>query len=424
MSKKISLGATVALAAVAVAVTFCVTVNVMTARFNDQLAQVSELRNRYSALQELETCVNGNAYYMPEEDLRDDSIGQAYAAALRAAGDAYARYLTAEEFAENNRQNDGLSDGLGLTLILRNEEAYVYNVVQGSPAKEAGFLPGDVVLSVADGEGKTTTIEDGYETLVEALRGGIGEERTVNIRRGEDKTKSISVVSAEYSAQTVWLEMEGSIAVVHIDGFKSDTDETFITLMDTLAADSTVTGVVFDLRNNGGGLLDTVTAMLDRLLPEGVIVTQVDREGKTVSSVTSDATSFDKPMAVLVNGSCASASELFACALRDYGKAKLVGTETYGKGCVQTTFSLSDGSAICFTTALYNPPSSGNFDGKPLVPDVVVALTEEQSLSLYSLTAETDPQLAAALALLPGGTPLQEPSKDVDNGSSQGGSAA
>ncbi len=406
MSKKISVGAAIALVALSVAVTFCITVNVMTARFSKQMAAVGELKNRYTALQEIETCVNGNAYYLPTEALRDEGVGEAYAAALRAAGDPYARYLTAEEVKQSNRENDSLADGLGLVLIEREGEAYLYNVAQGSPAMEAGMRPGDVVLSVTKAD-KTTHASDGYEAVLEALRTEKGQSLTVDVRRGEDKTKTYTVTAAEYKAPTVWTETVGTVTVVHIDGFRNDTDEEFIALIDTLAGDNNVSGVVFDLRNNGGGLLTTVTAMLDRLLPEGVILTQVDREGNTVSTVRSDETAFDKPMTVLVNGSCASASELFACALRDYGKAKLVGTETYGKGCVQTTFTLSDGSAICFTTTMYNPPSGGNFDGKPLVPDEEVTLTEEEELSLYALDPEDDPQLTAAIALFP----VQQPAE-------------
>lgn len=406
MSKKISLGVTLALVALAVAVTFCVTVNVMTARFGKQMDEVSQLRERYAALQELETCVTANAYYLPKDDLRDGCLGEAYAAALRAAGDKYANYLTAQEYQSSADDNAGKADGLGLTLLLRDEEAYVYRVTQGSPAQQAGFLPGDVILSVVNDK-KETTMADGYDLLVDALRAEMGVELSVTLRRS-DKERTLSVTPAAYTEETVWMERVDTVALIHITGFKNDTDEKFITLMDSIAGNSEITGIVFDLRNNTGGLLDTVVAMLDRLLPAGVIVTQTDREGTLLATASSDALSVDKPMAVLVNGSSASASELFACALRDYGKAKLVGTPTYGKGCVQTTFGLSDGSAICFTTSLYNPPSSPNFDNQPLSPDVTVELTEEESLSLYALTPDTDPQLSAALALLPGGAPTEE----------------
>ena len=158
--------------------------------------------------------------------------------------------------------------------------------------------------------------------------------------------------------------------------------------------------LVFDVRNNGGGLLTTVVNMLDRLLPEGLIVTEKNRDGKEIAKFSSDATKFSKPMTVLVNDMTASASELFACALRDYNKAKLVGEKTFGKGCAQTVFVLSDGSAICFTTAMYYPPASDNFDGKPLKPDVTVEMTEDEIIKFYSLDENTDPQLKKAIEIL------------------------
>ena len=398
MSKRVSIGVTVAIAAVAVAVTFCVTVDVMTGRFNSQMSEMLSMRSIYSKLQEIGALVDENAYFEPDDELRDENIARAYAQALRDAGDNYARYYTAEEYEQNQKQVSGGGGGLGISLINDDNRVYVYNVIHGSPAYVAGMRPGDVITAVSDASGaELASAADGYEKMYEAMKTETGDTLTLSLLRGEEML-SVQVTSAEYSVESVWVEYAGDTAIVRITAFNGDTDERFIEIIDELESNESVTGVVFDVRNNGGGLLTTVVNMLDRLLPEGVIVTQTDKDGNVTAEYKSDDVKFSKPMCVLVNGSTASAAELFSCALRDYDKAELVGTPTYGKGCVQTTYVLSDGSAICFTTAMYNPPSSGNYDGVPLQPDETVELTEEQTIAFYSLTADTDPQLAAAIS--------------------------
>jgi carboxyl-terminal processing protease len=144
--------------------------------------------------------------------------------------------------------------------------------------------------------------------------------------------------------------------------------------------------------------------MLDFLLPEGDLVSKTDRDGNTTVLYTSDESCVDLPMAVLVNGSTASAAELFACDLQEYGVAKVVGTTTYGKGVMQTTYSLSDGSSMTLTTDYYNPSSGVNYNGVGVIPDIVRELTEEEQSNFVHFDPEHDPQLAAALDYLNGQT--------------------
>ena len=421
MNKKVSIGAAVAVAALAVAVTFVVTVNIMTARFNDQLKGLQSQKNQYEKLSEISTLVTENAYYPVADATRDEMLAEAYAQALRDSGDAYARYYTREEYEKISKGNGGTGSGIGISVMEDEDGIYVYRVMRGSPAENAGIRAGDVIVAVTDESG-TVLAQSGeaYADIYSALRQELGTSLMLTLKRstktaasaseGSDgakpadtvtsETVSVSVTLAEFANESVWVEQDGGIATVTVAEFNYDTDEAFISIIDSIERNTEITGVIFDLRNNGGGQLSTVVNMLDRLLPEGIIVTETDASGKEIARYTSDAVSFTKKMAVLVNGSTASASELFACALRDYGKAQLVGSETYGKGCVQTTYVLSDGGAIVFTTAMYNPPSSGNYDGKPLVPDVTVRLTEEQERALFSLARDEDPQYLAALPLV------------------------
>ena len=148
--------------------------------------------------------------------------------------------------------------------------------------------------------------------------------------------------------------------------------------------------------------------MLDMLLPEGTIATATYRDGSTEVLGTSDANCIDKPMVVLTNENTASAAELFTQALRDYGVAKSVGTTTYGKGVMQVTHSLKDGSAIRITVAQYNPPKSANYDGVGIKPDYEVTLTEDQVKAFDTLDETTDPQLKKALEITNSSTLLTQ----------------
>jgi carboxyl-terminal processing protease len=158
-------------------------------------------------------------------------------------------------------------------------------------------------------------------------------------------------------------------------------------------------GFVFDVRDNPGGYIDAAIAMLDYLLPEGPIV-HFEARGE-IETVSSDAHSVDLPMVVLVNGGTASSSELFASALKDYGKAEIVGEQTYGKGCVQEGIVLSDGSIIYITMYLYNPPFSENYDGVGIMPDHPIYLVKEwRSTDVLLIPHEEDNQLGKALDVL------------------------
>ena len=163
---------------------------------------------------------------------------------------------------------------------------------------------------------------------------------------------------------------------------------------------SGVTSLIFDVRYNPGGELDSITQILDYLLPEGPIIRTVDRDGNW-DAIYSNAASLDMPMAVLVNGSTASAAELFTSALKDYGKAIVVGTQTYGKGTMQTVIPLDDGSAISISTRMYYPPFSENYEGVGIKPDIIVEMADEvKNINIYKITDHQDTQLQAAIEAL------------------------
>ncbi|MFQ8600542.1 MAG: S41 family peptidase [Oscillospiraceae bacterium] len=211
--------------------------------------------------------------------------------------------------------------------------------------------------------------------------------------------QSIDLVRRKMDIPTIDYRLIGANGFIRIKEFNDNTPEQFKAAIEDLQANG-AKGLVFDVRNNGGGTIDSVAEMLDMLLPEGPIVTAYSKDGTEVVNKQSDANEINLPMCVLTNERTASAAELFACALRDYDKAKLVGTKTYGKGVMQRVFPLSDGSALDITIAKYNPPKSENYDGVGLTPDYEVKLSAELQNIFYELTEINDPQLQKAIEVV------------------------
>ena len=230
-----------------------------------------------------------------------------------------------------------------------------------------------------------------------------GEEyTTVSVevaRNGEEDYLEFEVERRTIEVPTVESEMlEDQIGYIAITSFDDVTTDQFLTALDTLEAQG-MEALVVDLRNNGGGLVSSVCAILDRLLPEGLIVYTEDKYGNREEEFSDAEHSFDKPMAVLVNANSASASEIFAGAVKDYGAGTLVGTTTYGKGIVQKIYPLSDGTAVKLTVSKYYTPDGNNIHGTGIEPDVKAELPEELMYAV-EVPKEEDTQLQAALEVL------------------------
>ncbi len=190
-----------------------------------------------------------------------------------------------------------------------------------------------------------------------------------------------------------------NIGYIQIEAFNETTYREFELAIDELTGKG-VRGLIFDVRNNPGGDVNTLCNMLDLLLPEGPIMHMYDHDGnEELPAISSDASEIDLPMAVLVNGDSASASELFAAALRDYDKAKLVGTKTYGKATMQSVIPLSDGSAVSISVSAIKPPYGDSYEGIGITPDFVVDLPDEVKQNYAVMTDEQDAQLQRALEL-------------------------
>lgn len=370
MNKKISLGLAVSLMAIASAVTFILTSFFSLKSFNKQVSDVNEKAKKYNSLQTLDSFVRENYYGDIDETELNDGILKGYVAGL---DDQYSRYLSQDEYISEQNDDEGELVGLGLTLA-EDESGYIAiaQIMPDSPASDAGLLEGDIIISI-DG---ADVLETGFYKAVDSMRGNEGSSIKMTIRREGIDTEYV-FTRRSIEVQSVTGEMlSGYIGYITINGFKKNTPDQFIEILQRLTSNG-AKALIFDLRGNGGGLRSALEECLDPLLPEGVIATAEYRDGHSETIVYSDANEIDLPMIVLTNESTASAAELFAASLRDFKDAKLVGTTTYGKGVMQETTEFENGGAVTLTVAKYKTSKSDCYDGIGLVPDMQVENEED-----------------------------------------------
>lgn len=393
MNKKISLGAALALMFVITAVTFSITMVFSREAFSTTVTNISQRESMYDKLSEIDSYVRKNYNGTIDENNLNDYLAAGYVAGL---SDRYATYYTASDYAKKQQDNAGTLVGIGIR-ILKSESGFIQinEVYPDSPASEAGMKAGDLIVKVNDVDVTAET----YDTALSEIEGKAGTKLSLVVR-SDNKDREISEITRRVVVTpTVYSRMINNAGYIKITDFNENTYDQFKKAVENLIGSQGAEVLIFDLRNNTGGLLDPAIKMLDMLLPEGTIATATYRNGSTEVLGTSDANCVNKPMVVLANENTASAAELFTQALRDYGVAKSVGTQTYGKGVMQVTHSLKDGSAIRITVAQYNPPKSPNYDGIGIKPDYEVSLTEEQQKNFDSLDETTDPQLMKALEI-------------------------
>lgn len=396
MNKKISLGAAVTFCAIVAAITFAITWMASSDTFDGLVSNLTQRDEIYQKMDEIDKYVRTN--YLNQNEVDDqalqDSIATGYLAGL---GDKYAAYYTADSLKQKELDSKGVMVGIGVTAS-EDESGYIkiISTYTDSPAEAAGILPQDLIVNV-DGEDVKSI---GYLKAMEKVKGEAGTTVKLVVRRGGQDSE-MEVSRKQMEIPTVEYRMEGQNGYIKISSFKEATIDQFNKAIDELTAQG-AQGLIFDLRENSGGTLDSVSQMLDKLLPEGVIATKVKADGTSEVLAESDAVEINLPMVTIGNKNTASAAELFICALRDYDKAKLVGTTTYGKGVMQELHTLKDGSAINLTTGYFNPPKSENFNNKGITPDFEVKLTEDQQklFDERALELENDPQFTKAVEVL------------------------
>lgn len=337
-------------------------------------------------------------------ELDSEKMGDAAAQGLiYGTGDKYGYYYGKEEFSSMMQENDGSMVGIGINVIYNPTEGTVtiVNVYEDSPAAEAGLKVDDQIVGVDD----ITLEEAGYNTLVDTMLGEEGTQVTVHILR-DGKAMDITATRKKMDIVSVkWEMLEDTVGYIKITEFNMKTQEQFESAMTQMTQQHPdLTGIVFDVRDNGGGDTRAIEGVLDDLLPEGTIYELVYKDGEK-KTYTSDADTMlpeGVKLAVLTNGNTASAAELFTAALQDYGLAKSVGENTYGKGTALSVIGLNDGSGFTISDALYYTPAGRNLEDVGIAPDVEVVFTEEQKANRYTMTKEEDTQLQKALDVVRG----------------------
>lgn len=322
-----------------------------------------------------------NDSYYRETDMDDLADGM-YKGIVAGLDDPYSVYMTEDEYENWKLDLAGNYCGIGITISGDDDGLEVVRIVSGSPADEAGFEIGDIIKEV---DGKSY---DNVSELADAIRGREGTRVTVTYERNSN-LHTETLVRERITVKSVESRMiDDYTGYVAITSFKENVSEDFKEAVDELKKKG-ADRVVIDLRDNGGGLLDEGIKVADALLDSGNILTYIYREGKT-EKVPADSESIGIPYVVLVNGQTASASEIVTAAVKDNEGGMIVGTKTFGKGIIQSTKRLSDGTALKLTVVEYRSPLGNVIHEKGIKPDYVVSDTEKQLQRAVEIVESTD----------------------------------
>lgn len=315
--------------------------------------------------------------------------------------DPHSSYMSPKEFQEEQVETHGEFGGLGIDVTMENGILKVIAPIDNMPAERAGVLAGDAIIELDGKPLKGLSMDQ----AVDRMRGPAGSPITLTIdRKGAERPIAMKIVREIIRINPVKYSLEGDIGWIRIKSFENEhTTEYLQAAVDDIRkmAGPTLTGYIIDLRNNPGGLLDQAIAVSDAFLDRGVIVITKGRSPNDVERATAkpgDITG-GKPIAVLINGGSASASEIVAGALQDHKRAQLVGTRSFGKGSVQTLIPLADNGALRLTTARYYTPSGRSIQATGIEPDFVVEpeVPADLKLQLSSAPLEAEAQLPGHL---------------------------
>lgn len=327
----------------------------------------------------------------------EDAAADAMVAAL---GDPWSYYIPASEYDRLMESVENSYVGIGITLTDARETGSfrVHAVIPEGPADQAGMRKDDVIIEV-EGE----SVEGLSLTDISArIKGEEGTQVSITVQRQEE-TLTLSVTRNRINTVVAKGNLlNGTIGYVRIENFVARSAEETLAVIEDLIAQG-ATKLILDVRCNSGGYEDELVKILDHLLPEGILVSNSDKAGKT-ETFESDEEFLDMPMVVLVNEDSYSAAELFAAVLREYDAARIVGSRTVGKGYYQNLFRLEDGSAVDLSVGRYFTSKGENLEGIGLIPDVEVAMDDADYEALYYgiLAQDQDVQLQAAVKLLTG----------------------
>ena len=395
MSKKISLGVAAAIALIAMAVTFSLTMVVSMNMFNTTVSSVKNKERQYNKLSEIDRFVRANEYFTINNDTLNDTIAAGYVLGI---SDKYARYYTAKAYSEKLAMDSGKLTGIGVSVVNDASSGYarIIRLFENSPADDAELQVGGFITAI---NGVSTRQLTETSAINSALLGEEGTTTTITYLTPDRQEQTLDLVHSNYKTPTVSYQvLNEKVGYLRVYSFSSTTGSEFKSAIDALM-DSNVQTMVFDLRDNTGENLNAALVAADYCLPSGLIASQQGKDGTVTDLRMSDETALSVPAVCLVNGSTAGSAELFANALRKMGDALLVGTTTTGKGVVMSDpQSFSDGSAAVITVGILRDNEGETWNDFGLTPDVDATLTSDEQNSYYDFTTDTDPQIAKAVA--------------------------
>ena len=354
-----------------------------------------EIGLKPSKLDQLERMIEERFIGESDREILEDAAADAM---VKATGDRWSYYIPASEYTAYRERTENAYVGVGMTIQATEDDSgfLVVEIVPGSSAEESGIQVKDLLIAVEGTDIRGMTVTE----VGNLVRGEEGTSVSVTVlRQGVHETVSLQRKKVETPVATSRM-LRDNIGLVTIENFDERCAEESIEAIETLLEEG-AEKLIFDVRNNPGGFADELVQLLDYLLPEGDLFRTVRYDGKEHVDK-SDADCLEIPMAVLVNASSYSAAEFFAAALREYDVAVVVGEQTVGKGYFQTTYQLSDGSAVALSIGKYFTPNGVSLAENGLTPDVEVPVEEEVAAEIYYeiLEPEEDPQIQAAVKAL------------------------
>ena len=420
MKKKISVSLAAAIAIIAMTVTFSVTMILAMKMFDSTVSDVNEKQAMYNKLAEVDKVVRDNFYTEINDQTLYDMLATGYIAGL---GDRNSKYYTAKQVIERNDIASGKLMGIGVDLV-KDTSGYfkVVKLYTGSPAETAGLTKGMILTKLDDTDLKALTLD----TVNSMLRGESGTSITVTYLKDNVET-AVTIQRSVYDLPLVEYQLtQDAVGYIKIISFTDDTAARLDYAINSLT-DQGATSLIFDLRDNADGSLSAAAECIDLLCPAGTIVSGAYRDGETRVLYTSDENEVSLPMVALTNESTSGAAELFAVSIRDFGKGKVVGATTAGKGTMQRLYSMSDGSAVSLTVAVLVPGRSESFDGVGIAPDYERVLSAEEKNFYYDFTIDDDPQILRAREVavsLAAGNTGEGPSNSQSSSSAPSSSSA
>ena len=329
--------------------------------------------------------------------------------------DPHSAFMTPGMYKEMQEETKGRFEGLGIEITIKEGVLTIVSPIEDTPAFKAGILAGDQILKINGEPTKNLTLMDS----VKRLRGPRGTKVTITImREGFTKPQDFTLVREVIPVRSVRYELlEKHYGYIRVSQFQEKTDSEFEKAMKALEEENKgpLKGLILDLRNNPGGLLDQAVKVADRFIESGLIVSVEGRreDQKMKFQAHPQGIINHSPLVVLVNGGSASGSEIVAGAIQDHGRGILIGTQTFGKGSVQTIFPLKDGSGLRLTTARYYTPNGRTIQAKGIVPDIVVkpSKTEEEKVAPIP-RPPTEKDLERHLIDMEKGPPKEKPVKE------------